>query len=283
MSSNNAWRITRPSVYDMNTQAVVKLNAGRVDEAMRGFRDTLIHTRSLLQGLQGQSHQACSTSASSKRPTTSSSSQGSSTMDCYGNGSETKTIPLSIFSVPLSEVASKLPNSCDDDSAQCPIFNKVFVLGNDDGTEDDWLIQDEHCQNVTLGVLLYNLALCHHLVGIARGHSDELRIALSLYQMSLSLLDIGSNHPKTRRENGSHEECQNVVLLLLAIFNNSANIHSRHFNREETRSCLACLKEIVEYYADHQALTSVEDDHFFFYLNLFVTAPVEDFAISPAA
>lgn len=239
---------TRLSVFDMNTKAVVCLKEGRGMEGMEGLRETLIHTRTLLMQHQQLQQQVTTTS--------------NNTMQC-------DVPPLSLFTVPLN--FSPASNS---DSAHCPLFDRAFVVGGDND-DSDACLGNSHCQNVTLGVLLYNLALSHHLSALQKGAlaAQEFQVAMNLYQMALSLVETSIREPT--------QECQNLVLLLCAIFNNMANIHARHFHVEETRNCLECLKEIVS--NDNACATTEQEDQFFFYLNLFVAAPVHDFAIAPAA
>lgn len=241
----------RLSVFDMNTKAVVNLKEGKIQQGTEGLRGTLLHTRSLLVQ-QEDRHRAAATN----------------------NTANGAVVPLlSLFTVPVSTPAS------DKDSAHCPLFNRAFVVGGDD--TDSWM-GDTHCQNVTLSVLLYNLAFSHHLSALHKGDTaiKEYQVAINLYQMALNLVE-NSIQDNEDEDGSTPEECQNLIILLCAIFNNMANIHSRHFNIEETRNCVECLKEIVsqEYYA----VSVHEDDYFFFYLNLFVTAPARDFLIAPAA
>jgi hypothetical protein len=236
------------SVFDMNTKAVVSLKEGRIQEGTEGLRATLLHTRSLLVGQED-------------RPHTANGSAGAAPM-----------VPLlSLFTVPLFTPPG------DKDAAHCPLFDRAFVVGGDD--TDSWM-GDTHCQNVTLSVLLYNLALSHHMSALHKGDIaiNEYQVAMNLYQMALNLVE----HSIQDEDDGNtSEECQNLIILLCAIFNNMANIHSRHFNIEETRNCLECVKEIVS--QDYYVVNVQEEDQFFFYLNLFVTAPVSAFAIAPAA
>lgn len=244
-------------VFDMNTKAVVCLKEGRIQPGKEGLRETLVQTRTLLLAQQEDGVDAAATSNSCPKEIT-------------------EGPLLSVFSVPL------VTPTGDKDAAHCPLFARAFVVGGDDS--DSWRT-DVHCQHVTLGVLLYNLALSHHLSGLHKGATaasqEEYLVALNLYQLALSLVETSIQSHENDKEQPLQEECQNLVVLLCAIFNNMANIHSRHFRVQETRNCLECLKEIVSnpYYGTEEE----EEDHFFFYLNLFVTAPTQDFAIAPAA
>ncbi|CAB9500046.1 expressed unknown protein [Seminavis robusta] len=260
------------SVFDMNTRAIVCLKEGRVQECMAGLRDTLVHTRTRLMNHQQPEAPAVPAPVEQQQPST--AAKAADAME-----EDTPRLPLlSLFSVPLFTHQQLLAPG-DDLSAHCPLFDRAFVLGSDsvDPNDETWMT-DAHCQNVTLGVMLYNLALSHHLTGIYKGVSTEdFRVAINLYQMALSLVESSIR----RGEDEEGEECQNLVILLCAIFNNMANIHSRHLHVEQTRNCLECLKEIVS--SVGTVVPCVEEDHFFFYLSLFVTAPVHDFAIAPAA
>jgi hypothetical protein len=266
------------SIFDMNTKAVVSLNEGRLPDCMTLLRDTLIITRtSLLQHQQQQAAAGGQVDVVQRN-----SRSRSSAMETE---EDAPRLPLlSLFSIPLFTHRQLLAPG-DDLSAHCPLFDRAFVLGSDsaDPSDASWMANG-HCQNVTLGVLLYNLALCHHLTGIYKGASaDDFRVAINLYQMSLSLVE--SSIPRDNEEQGSQEECQNLIILVCAIFNNLANIHSRFFHVTEARNCIECLREIISSVSSSADVITpcVEEDHLFFYLNLFVTAPVHDFAIAPAA
>ena len=265
------------SVFDMNTKAVVSIKAGRLQEGMEILRSTLFHTRTLLMSYN-ESRPAATVAASvcnSARP-------AGSAMKCDSDGDSENTIPpLSLFTVPLFASAHPLAPG-DAETAHCPLFDRAIVIGSDNylNADETWFA-DEHCENVTVGVLLYNLAFCHHLTAIQKGaaSADDTRTAVRLYQMALSLFDSNTNGCAHQEE----DQCQNLAVLLCALFSNMANIHSRYFHVEETRSCMECLKEVVDSCTNSFAGSCVEDDLLFFYLNVYVTAPVHAFAIAPAA
>jgi len=269
------------------------------------------------QAPQGQAQEEEGTPAPSNQR------QGADAMDLEDNAEmqqqqQQQNLPLlSLFSVPLfgnsNHHEDRPNNNCpfssqdsdhedkmpivpgDADAAHCPLFDRAFVLANDNPSSDMAWMEETHCQNVTLGTLLYNLALAHHLLALQKGDANNSRgdyqVSMNLYQMALSLLDNSiQNQHQAQQQPLVGSSCQNLLVLLCAIFNNMANIHSRHFHVPETRRCLECLKEVVDTYTNDpeqrryaQGYSAVEEDHFFFYLNIYVTAPLHDFAIAPAA
>jgi hypothetical protein len=226
---------SRPlTIFNMNTKAVLSLKHGKLEEAMMGLRDSLIHIRSILQRHQNQEQEQEEKQSSTKasdacasRAVPSLVSFSPCPLPPNSNSSDSMVEDdammlvddeplLSLFSISLScpcSNSNKLPAQTAADleaSAHCPLFDRAFVLGNGNGTEEFWLAEDVHCQNVTLGVLLYNLGLSHQLMGLARGNSQEFHVALHLYQMALSLLE-SSLHRQQLGPDQPHEESQTCV------------------------------------------------------------------------
>jgi len=93
--------------------------------------------------------------------------------------------------------------------------------------------------NITVAVVLYNLALGIHRIGWERGRSHMLQNAVHLYRKAISLMLQGS----------LPESCidpRSLQLLRLALFNNMAHIQSLLFNRTEAARYEELLGNEVE-------------------------------------
>jgi hypothetical protein len=141
------------------------------------------------------------------------------------------------------------------------MYNRALVLSDD---QDDYSLMGT-CQHRTSAIILYNLALVHHNIGIHFGVSAALPHALRLYEMSLETIDQGANLVDVQR-------------LLLAILNNMVNIHAHLFNFENTQKWLNKLRVVL---AASSYAMAMDEDYVFFFLNALFQGKVLVFA--PAA
>ena len=95
-----------------------------------------------------------------------------------------------------------------------PFFNRAFRMSNIVSSDD---------QDRFTAVLLFNLALVHHDQGIESGSSNDLVIAMKYYKFALRVIN----------EAGIDMGLESLYLLILAIWNNMANIHSFSCNISE--------------------------------------------------
>lgn len=127
--------------------------------------------------------------------------------------------------------------------------------------------------NVVAAVLLYNLALAHHLVGSMRAN-PQARFARALMYYDLAHKAIGSR--------GSSSEC--ATLLRLACINNKGHIHSQLFKKEESLKCLTSLESAV---AESSALigesTSLTEIFRYFILTVNLFQGRDCFSTAPSA
>lgn len=126
---------------------------------------------------------------------------------------------------------------------------------------------EEQDGEVITSVILYNMALVNHNRGIHRGRTSFLSKALRLYKMSLDIL--------LKSDCRSHS----IDILLLALFNNAAQIYSQLFDLEEMRQCLDCMREVL---ASDPQESSESDQLGVFFLNT-IFYPGEEFTLAPAA
>ena len=141
------------------------------------------------------------------------------------------------------------------------MYNRALVLSRD---QDDYSLLVKY-RHRTSAILLYNLALVHHNIGIHLGLSAALPHALRLYDMALETIDKGANF-------------LDVQKLLLAILNNMGNIHTHLFHFEHTRQCLNSLRVVL---SASSSLMEMDDDYVFFFLNALFQGKELNFA--PAA
>lgn len=253
------------SIIDRNTKAVLNIRAGNTTAALSELRAALT---------QMKNDRSIPLTASSKLVQQAQDDLRIGEIDEVSIGGGARVPLLSLFSV---SVLPDSPMPIQVDIAHWPLFDRAIGIGS------DTLIQGYHqnlatkrqSQHVTLGVLLYNMALSYHLTATA---TKEYSIALRFYQMALSLFP----------ENASvirQEDCQNQAVLVCAIINNMASIHVRFFQVNEAERCIDCLREIIDDCNGLGANPSFmgEEDYLFFYLLLRVTAPDCVFAIAPAA
>jgi tetratricopeptide (TPR) repeat protein len=127
------------------------------------------------------------------------------------------------------------------------MYNRALVLSRD-LDDDALLVRNQHR---THAIILYNLALVHHNIGVHLGVSAALPHALRLYEMALETIDRGANFVDVQK-------------LLLALLNNMGNIHTHLFHFENTRQCLSSLRVVL---AASSSAMAMDDDFVFFFLN----------------
>lgn len=113
--------------------------------------------------------------------------------------------------------------------------------------------EDEKMLPRSKAIILYNLALVHHNIGIHHGISSKLWKALQYYEAALDTVDQQVPKGDVDGKNGVSNTALcvawrifNVEKLLLAILNNMGNIHAHLFHFENTRACMESLRMILE-------------------------------------
>jgi len=140
---------------------------------------------------------------------------------------------------------SSIPPRLASHPAVHTMYNRALVLSSPQDEDINMLVR-------TRAVLLYNLALVHHNIGIHRGVSWALWEALKYYELAMDTLD--SQIPRTCGPGGSISTAAlsfmwrtlNVEKLLMAILNNMGNIHAHLFHLENTRACMVSLRMVLE-------------------------------------
>jgi tetratricopeptide (TPR) repeat protein len=139
----------------------------------------------------------------------------------------------------------RVQNRSDTGIAVYTMYNRALVLSSPEDDDPQMLVR-------TRAVLLYNMALVHHNIGIHHGVLSSLWEALRLYELALDTLD--RHIPRECGPNGSMSNTAlcfmwrmlNVEKLLLAILNNMGNIHAYLLHLENTRACMESLRIVLE-------------------------------------
>jgi hypothetical protein len=141
------------------------------------------------------------------------------------------------------------------------MYNRALVLAED---QDDYALLVTY-RHRTSAIILYNLALVHHNIGVYLGVSAALPYALQLYEMAMETVDRGANFVDVQK-------------LILALLNNMGNIHTHLFNFEHTEHCLNSLKVVLAASAQTSAM---DGDYVFFFLNALFQG--KELCFAPAA
>ena len=108
------------------------------------------------------------------------------------------------------------------------MFNRALILS---GTDNETIFSSRNEATVS-GVLLFNMALCHHIQGL-RGLDEyhKLEKAMQFYKAAAAIINL------------NHSLCGADRLLYLAIYNNKAHIFSHLCCDEDAQRCLVWLQE----------------------------------------
>jgi hypothetical protein len=114
----------------------------------------------------------------------------------------------------------------------------------------------DHHRKVLTGVILYNMALVNHARAIQKGKSGLLLAALKFYVMAVSIVQ-GQNDVADVKASSS--------LLLLALYNNMAQIYMSYSSSERMHQCLGSIECLLA--ADKIEEVIDIDDYTFFLTN----------------
>jgi hypothetical protein len=139
------------------------------------------------------------------------------------------------------------------------ILNYSRALAIVDGVED---------KDLLTGVVLYNMALLKHCRAIELGISSLLSNSLNLYKMAAAVLERSSDVDTSNE------------LVLLALYNNMAQIHAHQWSSPEVRVCVDNIRMLLSTVSAENSFIGQEDFHFFCVNTML---HVEDINIAPAA
>jgi len=142
-------------------------------------------------------------------------------------------------------------------------FNRALVFAKEAGEENQ-------SQLLATALMIYNLGLAHHSLGVQTGDLKELNKALRYYEMASAVLN-----------EQQYEDIKFMDILFLSLCNNMGHINSHLFNAEETRECLELLPALLASYLPSESLMDDEDHSFFMMTVLFYHD--QKMALAPAA
>ena len=171
----------------------------------------------------------------------------------------------SVVKEKASRCLSQVEKACSVPSSPGTAFsmyNRALVLSRD---QDDYSLVVKY-RHRTSAIILYNLALVHHNIGVHLGISAALPHALRLYEMAQAEIDRGANFIDVQK-------------LLLALYNNMSNIHTHLFHFENAGRCLSSLRVVLA--ASSNSAMAMDDDYLFFFLNALFQG--KELCFAPAA
>jgi hypothetical protein len=174
-----------------------------------------------------------------------------------GNESSSATMEMNIEQDQPSVISFKVQTSSLSQDAPL-ILNYSRCLIVVDGVEDKELLTS---------VVLYNMALVNHCRAIELGISSLLSIALNLYKIAASVLESSSDI------DASNE------LVLLALYNNMAQIHAYQWSSQEVRECIDKIRMLLSTVSSESFIDQA-DFHLF---SVNTMLHVEDMNLAPAA
>jgi hypothetical protein len=146
------------------------------------------------------------------------------------------------------------------------LFDKAFVIKS----ADEKVLSSEMYRNRTLVVVLYNMALTYHLMGIrdANDQKKNLKRSMRYYRMAMEVLERNNDIDRKK-------------IMSLAVSNNMGNIYSHLFETTKAQICLERMASALEaVYSDTPG--DMGDAYSFFHLNVVIVLGQKEPA-APAA
>jgi len=177
---------------------------------------------------------------------------------------------------PMTSVRLTHNGMTDCSSGTFCVFNRALIIhkdelycrGNDYKASFSTIIS--HHYDRLLAVLLYNMGLSLHLQSLRSGRSAELKGALDLYEMSLSVVETS----------WLQFDVDDLMLLMAALFNNLEHIHSNLYNIRQGETCIEWLRVLAGHPPFQKLMQREEYSPFF--MNLLVVLKQQSL-MSPAA
>ena len=173
---------------------------------------------------------------------------------------------IAIESIELTQVD---PKRGSGQHSVLPIFNRALLV---DGT---CAAYDEEIA----AVLLYNLALIHHIKGMYLRRSDVVDKALKLYELAVTILQKSNT---SKRNDFMVDE-----LLVLALFYNLGQVNAQLMHFDKAGCYFAFLRTVLGDSNDENnegAVLSLDDDDYsFFFFHAVIFQDGEQLPIAPAA
>jgi len=173
-----------------------------------------------------------------------------------------------LFTVDISNQESNYPfpvSSSNTNDSIIPLYHRAFTFVNSLSVDLDM----PENKITLLGMILYNLGLAHHILGLSiGGHEVLIKEAKFSYKLARAVLDEVKN-----------DVCiQSNMVISMGLLNNVGNIHAMQFHREEAAFCVASLRQGV---VSIDSATIDALDYEFFMYSFFV--PDDPCRLAPAA
>jgi hypothetical protein len=163
---------------------------------------------------------------------------------------------LLVRSVSTREVAcmSKLSSLNYIEQQAFSLYDRAFVIKS----ADEKVLFSETNRSRTLVVVLYNMALTYHLMGVrdANDQKKNMKRSMHYYRMAMELLRRNSDIDQKK-------------ILYLAVSNNMGNIYAHLFETTRAQICLDRMASTLEtLYSDTPV--NMGDSYSFFHLNVVI-------------
>jgi hypothetical protein len=160
----------------------------------------------------------------------------------------------SIFSAPIW---SEETSTQQQDKTSIFMYSQALILADD----------EDHCKELLIGVVFYNMALVNHARAIETGKASLLTAALNFYGMAVAV---------TQSRNGGVTASD--YWLLLAVSNNMAHIYLSQACSERLCQCLENIRSLLATNIAEEVVDA--SDFYFFVANALLQITVDS---APAA
>ena len=168
-----------------------------------------------------------------------------------------------LCSIPLQALPSFCSCSSSTNASLFSLFHRAISLPQ--------CARMEGNTDRMIAMLLYNMGLSVHIQATQTGKASELDGALQLYEMAFAVIE----------DAWGTFEVNDLMLLLLALFNNMGCIHSSRFDHDKTQLCLDWLKTLAANPIFQAIMHRPEYAPFF--MNLLVALKQQHHVCAPAA
>jgi hypothetical protein len=232
---------------NLNNHAVTFLQEGRHKEAIDLLRtaitelgdNAIVRNFSSEPGLPDPS--VTMPDASSSAPLVSTNEKDADEHSSHIKADQQAQAKASICSVPLWTAEESSPRQ---DETSIFMYSEALVLVH----------TDHSCNELIIGVILYNMALANHTRAIETNTSNPLTLALKLYGMALAVTQC--------RKGGTYGS---DYWLLLALYSNMAQIYLSRACSDKLSQCLGNTRTLLAAIRAEQAVDV--DAYAFFFAN----------------
>jgi hypothetical protein len=167
------------------------------------------------------------------------------------------------YSVNIPEVRDTIISETPDNIFV--VFHRAFHLSNNGE------LKPSANSTIASATLLYNMGLAWQHLGTQENNAVALKKALFAYERAYSILSR------------SQQQCNDSLsyLIMLALCNNMAHIHSHFFNLEEAKTCRDLIPRILA--CSSPGMSSMATDDYAFFLSEAMLLQGQGLKFAPAA